>query len=202
MATRGVALLAESRPPATVDDILALARRRAEAPFVMALDSLEDPQNFGTLLRSAEACGVHGVLFPTRRAAPLSPAAIKAAAGATEHLLLAPVDNLAGTLSDLHGHGLRVVAAEETAALNYLEADLRGGLVVVVGSEGRGISAPVRRRVDLSVRIPMRGQVASLNAAVAGSVLLFAISAQRPAAAETSPGSEASPGPQPEPVGG
>ncbi len=179
---QGVALVVEPRRSATLDDILALARQRAEAPLVMALDGLEDPQNFGTLLRSAEACGVHGVLFPTRRAAPLSPAAIKAAAGATEHLLLAPVDNLPGALADLHSHGVRVVAAEEGAALDYLEADLRGPLAIVVGSEGRGISGPVRRRLDLSVRIPMRGRVASLNAAVAGSVLLFAASAQRPAA--------------------
>lgn len=179
---QGVALVVEPRRPATLDDILAVARQRAEAPLVLALDGLEDPQNFGTLLRSAEACGVHGVLFPTRRAAPLSPAAIKAAAGATEHLLLAPVDNLPGALADLHSHGVRVVAAEEGAALDYLEADLRGPLTIVVGSEGRGISGPVRRRLDLSVRIPMRGHVASLNAAVAGSVLLFAASAQRPSA--------------------
>jgi 23S rRNA (guanosine2251-2'-O)-methyltransferase len=186
---QGVALVVEPRSSATLDDVLALARQRAEPLFVLVLDSLEDPQNFGTLLRSAEACGVHGVLFPTRRAAPLSPAAIKAAAGATEHLLLAPLDDLPGALADLHGHGVRVVAAEEGAALDYLEADLRGALAIVVGSEGRGISAPVRRRLDLSVRIPMRGRVASLNAAVAGSVLLFAASAQRPAA----------PGPLPEP---
>jgi 23S rRNA (guanosine2251-2'-O)-methyltransferase len=188
---QGVALVVEPRPAATLDEILALASQRGEQPFVLALDSLEDPQNFGTLLRGAEACGVHGVIFPTRRSAPLSPAAIKAAAGATEHLLLAPVDDLPGTLADLHGHGVRVVAAEEDAALNYLEADLRGGLVIVVGSEGRGVSGPVRRRVDLSVRIPMRGHVASLNAAVAGSVLLFAAAAQRPtreAAADVSGG--------------
>jgi tRNA(Leu) C34 or U34 (ribose-2'-O)-methylase TrmL len=127
--------------------------------------------------------GVHGVIYPTRRAAPLSPAAIKAAAGATEHLLLAAVEDLPGNLADLHSRGLRVVAAEENAALTYADADLRGGLALVVGSEGRGISAPVRRRLDLSVRIPMRGKIGSLNAAVAGSIVLFAVAAQRPAPA-------------------
>ncbi len=140
---------------------------------MLVLDSLEDPQNFGTLLRSGEAVGVHGVVYPTRRAAPLSPSAIKASAGATEHLLLAAVEDLPGTLADLHGRGLRIVAAEEDAALDYADADLRGPIAMIVGSEGKGISAAVRRRIDLSVRIPMRGKIASLNAAVAGSVLLF-----------------------------
>ena len=176
---QGVALVARPRQTADIDAILAHARQRGAPPFVLILDSLEDPQNFGTLLRSAEACAVDGVIYPTRHAAPLSPAAIKASAGATEHLLLAPVDDLAGTLVDLHGHGLRLVGADEDAALDYSEADLRGPLALVVGSEGRGISGPVRRRLDLVVRIPMRGRVASLNAAVAGSILLFAAAGKR-----------------------
>lgn len=177
---QGVALVARPRPIADVESILAAARQREESPFVLVLDSLEDPQNFGTLLRSGEAAGVHGVVYPTHHAAPLSPAAIKAAAGATEHLSLAAVDDLPGTLADLHGRGLRIVAAEEDASLSYAEADLRGPLAIVVGSEGRGISAPIRRRLDLSVRIPMRGRIGSLNAAVAGSILLFAAAQQRP----------------------
>jgi tRNA(Leu) C34 or U34 (ribose-2'-O)-methylase TrmL len=164
-----------------MEQILAAGRARNEPPFVLVLDSLEDPQNFGTMLRSAEAVGVHGVFYPTRRSAPLSPSAIKASAGATEHLLLSAEEDLAATLADLHGRGLRIVAAEEDAAMDYSEADLRGPLAIVVGSEGRGISAAVRRRIDVSVRIPMRGKIASLNAAVAGSVLLFAAAQQRPA---------------------
>ncbi len=176
---QGVALVVRRRPPAGVDDILALARERAQPPLVLVLDSLEDPQNLGTLLRSAEASGVHGVIFPERRAAPLTPAAIKASAGATEHLLLAPVADLAGTLADLRGHGLRAIGADQDAALGYAEADLRGPLALVVGSEGFGIPGQLRRRVDMTVRIPMRGRIASLNAAVAGSVLLFAAAAQR-----------------------
>jgi 23S rRNA (guanosine2251-2'-O)-methyltransferase len=176
---QGVALVATPRRPAGVDDVLARARDRGEAPFVLVLDSLEDPQNLGTLLRSAEACGVHGVFFPTRRAAPLSPAAIKASAGATEHLLLVPVENLGGALADLRSHGLRLIGSDEGAPLLYGEADLRGPLALVVGSEGRGISGALRRRLDMLVRIPMRGRVASLNAAVAGSVLLFTAADQR-----------------------
>ena len=91
-------------------------------------------------------------------------------------------EDLAGALADLHGRGLRIIAAEEDAALSYTEADLRGPLALVVGSEGKGISASVRRRVDLSVRIPMRGKIGSLNAAVAGSIMLFAVAQQRPIA--------------------
>jgi 23S rRNA (guanosine2251-2'-O)-methyltransferase len=122
------------------------------------------------------------VIYPTHRAAPLSAAAIKASAGASEHLLLAPVDDLAATLSDLHTDGLRIVGADEDASLSYAEADLRGPIAIVVGSEGKGMSGPVKRRLDLAVRIPMRGKIESLNAAVAGSILLFAAAQQRPIA--------------------
>jgi tRNA(Leu) C34 or U34 (ribose-2'-O)-methylase TrmL len=146
---------------------------------VLALDSLEDPQNVGTLLRSAEAAGVHGVLFPTHRQAPLTPSAVKASAGAVEHLLLCPVDDLPGALSDLRIRGLRIVGAEAGAPLTARQSDLRGPLAIVVGSEGQGLSPAVRRRCDFVVRIPMRGAIGSLNAAVAGSIMLFEAVAQR-----------------------
>jgi 23S rRNA (guanosine2251-2'-O)-methyltransferase len=185
---QGVALVVAARQFATVDDVLARAIERQEPPFVLALDSLEDPQNVGTLLRSAEAAGVQGVLFPTRRQAPLSPAAVKASAGAVEHLLLVPVDDLAGALTDLHVRGLRIVGAEADAPLTARQADLRGPLALVVGSEGQGLGPAVRRRCDIVVRIPMRGAIGSLNAAVAGSILLFEALAQRdPDAATATP---------------
>ena len=176
---QGVALVVAPRHWATLDDVIVRALERGERPFLLALDSLEDPHNLGSLLRTAEAAGVHGVLFPTRRAAPLSPSAIKASAGAVEHLLLVPVPDLAGSLADLHVRGLRIVGADQAATLSYREADLRGPLVVVVGSEGQGIGPAIRRRLDLSVRIPMHGRIASLNAAVAGSVLLLEAAGQR-----------------------
>jgi 23S rRNA (guanosine2251-2'-O)-methyltransferase len=176
---QGIALVVEPRTFAGLDDVLARAVERGEPPFVLVLDSLEDPQNVGTLLRSAEAAGVHGVLFPTRRQAPLTPAAVKASAGAVEHLLLCPVDDLAGALADLHVRGLRIAAADAEAPLTAGQADLRGPLAIVVGSEGQGISPPVRRRADLGIRIPMRGAIGSLNAAVAGSILLFEAVGQR-----------------------
>src|SRR3990170_163909 len=155
------------------------ALERGERPLILVLDSLEDPHNVGSLLRTAEAAGVHGVMFPTRHAAPLTPSAVKASAGAVEHLLMVPVDDLPAALADLHVRGLRLVAAAADATLTYREADLRGPLALVVGSEGRGLSGPVRRRLDLAVRIPMRGRIASLNAAVAGSVMLLEAAGQR-----------------------
>jgi 23S rRNA (guanosine2251-2'-O)-methyltransferase len=176
---QGVALVVSPRQWATLEDVIVRALERGERPFILALDSLEDPHNLGSLLRTAEAAGVHGVIFPIRRAAPLSPSAVKASAGAVEHLLLVPVSDLPGALADLHIRGLRIVGADQSATLTYREADLRGPLVVVVGSEGQGIGAAIRRRLDLTVRIPMHGRIASLNAAVAGSVLLLEASGQR-----------------------
>ena len=176
---QGVALVVAPRRWATLDEVMVRALERGERPFVLALDSLEDPHNVGSLLRTAEAAGVHGVLFPTRRAAPLTPSAIKASAGAVEHLLLVPVDDLAAALADLQMRGLRIVGADAGAPVTYREADLRGPLTLVVGSEGQGLGAAVRRRLDLIVGIPMPGRVGSLNAAVAGSVVLLEAAGQR-----------------------
>ena len=207
---QGIALVVGPRRFASLDDVLARSLERGEAPFVLVLDSLEDPQNLGTLLRSAEAAGVHGVLFPTRRQAPLTPSAIKASAGAVEHLLLCPVDDLPGALADLHGRGLRVAGAEAEAPLTARQTDLRGPLALVVGSEGQGLGPAIRRRCDTFMRIPMRGAVGSLNAAVAGSILLFEAVAQRdpagtaapprPAPIEADAGWDDAAGPEPEPA--
>ena len=176
---QGVALVSDRRRFATLEDLLARAIERGEPAFALILDSLEDPQNFGSLLRTAEAAGVHGVVFPTRHQAPLSAAAIKASAGAVEHLLLVPVDDLAEALADLHVHGLRIIGSEAEAPLTARQADLRGPVAIVVGSEGQGLGPAVRRRCDAVIRIPMRGRISSLNAAVAGSILLYEASSQR-----------------------
>ena len=182
---QGVALVVAPRHWASLDEVLALARSRGEPPFVLVLDHFEDPQNLGTLLRTAEACGVHGALFPTKGSAPFSPAAIKASAGAIEHLLLVPLADLAAGLVDLHTRGLRIVAADGDAPMIVREADLRGPLAVVIGSEGRGLQSRIRRRVDVMARIPMYGRVASLNASVAGSVFLYEAATQRADAARS-----------------
>ena len=176
---QGIALVVEPRQFASLEDILARAKERGEPPFILVLDSLEDPHNVGSLLRSAEGAGVHGVIFPTHRQAPLSASAVKASAGAVEHLLLYPADDLPATLTDLHGQGVRIVGADGEAPLTARQTDLRGPLAIVVGSEGQGLTPAVRRRCDLVVRIPMRGAIASLNAAVAASVCLFETIRQR-----------------------
>ena len=199
---QGIALVVAPRRFASPDEILALAVERAEPALVLVLDSLEDPQNVGTLLRSAEATGVHGAVFPTHRQAPLSPAAVKASAGATEHLRLAPVDDLPGALADLHVRGLRIVGADGDAPLTAREADLRGPIAIVVGSEGRGLGPAVRRRCDLLVRIPMHGRIESLNAAVAGSILLYEAAAQRRPGEPAGPPSEPAPGEAPDATAG
>ena len=180
---QGLALVVRRRPEVAPEEILARAVSRGEAPFILALDGVEDPQNFGSLIRSAEAVGVHGILMATRGSAPLSPAAIKASAGAVEHLLVARVESLADELTALRLRGIRVVGAEAEAAQDHRGADLRGPICLVIGSEGKGLSPAIRRRIDLYVRIPMVGKVASLNASVAGSILLFEVLGQRPAAA-------------------
>ena len=179
---QGVALVVKRRPEAAPEDLLARAVARGEPPFLLALDGVEDPQNFGSLIRSAEAVGVHGLLIGSKGAAPLSPAAIKASAGAVEHLLVARVENLADELTALRLRGIRVVGAEAEAA------------------QGWGLSPAVRRRVDLFVRIPMAGKVASLNAAVAGSILLFEALGQRPFTAQAVPVPEAPPTASGDPV--
>ena len=176
---QGVALVVAARPLAAVADILARAIERASRPSCWPSTRWRIPRTSGPSCAAPRPPACTGCVFPTRRQAPLTPAAIKASAGATEHLLLAPVDDLTGTLADLHIRGLQVVGTDAGASLTYREADLRGPLVLVIGSEGHGLAPPIRRRCDLLVRIPMRGRIGSLNAAVAGSVLVFESAAQR-----------------------
>jgi 23S rRNA (guanosine2251-2'-O)-methyltransferase len=176
---QGVLLEVGERRWADLDEMLARAAAAGHDPLILVLEHLQDPVNFGTLLRSAEAAGVDGVIFPERGAAPLSGAAVKASAGASEHLQLARVESLGHVLRDLQARGLRVVAADQDATAFAWDTDLGGPLAVVVGSEGEGISGATRRRVDLLVSFPMSGRVASLNAATAGALLLFEVIRQR-----------------------
>jgi 23S rRNA (guanosine2251-2'-O)-methyltransferase len=176
---QGVLLELGERRFGDINEIVATAQRSGGEPFALVLDSLQDPVNLGSLIRAAEAAGVHGVVFPERGAAPLSAAAVKAAAGATEHLPLARVESLGAAIAELKERGLRLVAADERADQLAWEADLTGPIAVAVGSEGSGLSGATRRRCDLLVRFPMAGRVASLNAATAGALLLFEVVRQR-----------------------
>jgi len=171
---QGVAAQVSAYPYADLDDALGRAEERGEAPFLLALDSVQDPQNVGSLLRTAEAVGVHGVIVPERRAAGVTPAVSRASAGAVEHLLVAQVTNLVRALEELKGRGVWVVGVEDVpTAEDYRRVDLNMPLVLVVGGEGPGMRRLVLETCDLVVRIPMRGRVGSLNVSVAGSIVLY-----------------------------
>ena len=176
---QGILLEVGERRWADLDEVLAHAREGQHEPFVLVLEHLQDPTNFGTLLRSAEAAGVDGVIFPERGAAPLSAAAVKSSAGASEHLLIARLPTIGEAIHELKVAGLRLVAADQEAPATAWASDLTGPLAIVVGSEGSGLSGATRRRCDLLVSFPMAGRVASLNAATAGALLLFEVVRQR-----------------------
>ncbi|MBP2655074.1 MAG: putative TrmH family tRNA/rRNA methyltransferase [Firmicutes bacterium] len=162
-----------------LEDILANAERRNEPPFIVLLDELEDPHNVGAILRTAEAAGVHGVLIPKRRSCPLSAAVAKTSAGAVEYVPVARVGNVAQTIDSLKKAGLWVVGADMEGSKEYYRADLSGPVLLVVGSEGRGLGRLTKEACDFLVRIPMKGKVGSLNASVACSLLLYEIFRQR-----------------------
>ena len=177
---QGVLLRASGYPYVGLYDILDAAGEREEAPLVLLLDLLKDPQNVGTLIRTAEAVGVSGVVIQERRAVGITASVVSASSGAVEHLWVAQVTNLANTLSALKEEGLWIAGLEAVEdAQIYHKADLTGPLGVVVGSEGRGMRRLVRERCDFLIELPMRGRVASLNASVAGSVALYEILRQR-----------------------
>ena len=177
---QGVILEASPYPYSRLQDTLALARERSEPPLLLVLDHLEDPQNIGTLLRTAEALGVHGVFLPDRRAASITPAVCNASSGAVEHLLVTEVTNIARTQQELKQQGVWIVGLDDRPeAQELMHSDLSGPLALVVGAEGSGLSRLVRETCDWLVRIPMVGKTGSLNAAVAGSAALVAASSAR-----------------------
>ncbi len=170
---QGIALQASEYPMAAMDDILDKANQQSEPLFMLILDEIQDPQNLGTLLRTAEAVGVHGVVLPFRRTASVTPAVVSASSGAVEHLLIAQV-NLAQAIDELKAKDAWVVGLDGGPDSKPIDqVDLSGNLVIVVGSEGSGMRPLTRKICDHLVRLPMRGKVDSLNAAVAGSVALY-----------------------------
>lgn len=174
-AHQGVVAIVREREFLDMEDLL----DGPEPRLVLALDGVEDPQNLGALLRTAEAAGVDSVLFTERRSAPLSPVAIKASAGAAEHLRLARVVNLVRALETLKERNLWVVGLDERGTQDYDRFDFTANTVVVLGREGAGLHDLVRRTCDHLLRIPMAGQVASLNVSAAGAVVLYEAARQR-----------------------
>lgn len=171
---QGVALEVDSYPYVDLTTCLTCAAASGESPLLLLLDQLQDPQNLGTLIRTAEAMGTHGIVIPERRAAQITPAVCNVTAGAVEHMAVAQVTNLSRTIETLQRENVWVVGLDAQPEVQPLaQADLGGALAVVVGSEGRGLSRLVREKCDFLVRIPMFGLVESLNAAVAGSIVLY-----------------------------
>ena len=177
---QGIAAEADPFPYVTLDRVLEIGTERGEPALVLVLDSLQDPQNFGTLLRTAQACGVHGVLIPEHRAVGVTPGVSNASAGAVEHLAVARVTNLARALRSVKDHGVWVYGLAAEASDPYWQVDLRGPVALVVGSEGHGLSRLVRETCDGVITIPMTPHaVESLNAAVAGSLVVYDAFRQR-----------------------
>ncbi|MBO5534039.1 MAG: 23S rRNA (guanosine(2251)-2'-O)-methyltransferase RlmB [Clostridia bacterium] len=162
----------------TIEDIFALAAERKEEPFIVVLDGITDPHNLGAIIRSAECAGAHGVIIPSRRAVGLTPSAVKASAGAVEHIPVVRETNLSRTLESLKKDGCWVFGTAMDGK-NYRNADYSGPVVLVIGSEGEGISKLVSEHCDDMVTIPLYGKIDSLNASVAAGIILFAIAEKR-----------------------
>jgi 23S rRNA (guanosine2251-2'-O)-methyltransferase len=183
-AHQGVVALVRPQELLSIEDLFAPdPSRTGTARLVLALDGIEDPQNLGALLRVADGAGVDGVILTERRSAPLSAAALKASAGAAEHLRIARVVNLVRALEDLKRINLWIVGLDERAGTDYDQFDLTGNCVLVLGREGAGLHDLVRRTCDHLLRIPMAGGVSSLNVSAAGAVVLYEAARQRRSAA-------------------
>jgi len=177
---QGVMLDASQYPYTGLSDILASIPEAETPALLLVLDLIQDPQNLGSLLRTAEAVGVQGVIIQQRRAAHITAAVVNASAGAVEYLAIARVNNIAQTIVDLKAAGIWVAGLDQNPGAHTCSAtDLTGPLAIVVGSEGRGLRRLVRERCDFLVELPMYGQVTSLNAAVAGSIVLYEALRQR-----------------------
>ena len=162
-----------------VEEIIAAARERGEDPLLLLLDSIEDPQNLGALLRTADAAGVHGILLPRRHSVPLTETVARVSAGALEYVPVARIGNIAQTMRALKEQGFWIAGADMAGEEMYDRANLTGALVLVIGSEGRGMSRLTRDLCDFTVRLPMRGKINSLNASAAGAILMYEALRQR-----------------------
>lgn len=172
---QGIAMECSGYPYSALSNILTRAQKRHEPPLILILDTLQDPQNLGTLLRTAEVVGVHGVLLPHRHTATVTPAVVSASSGASEHLLIAKT-NLAQAIQQLKEQGVWVIGLENSPEAGLPnQTRLDGPVALVVGNENQGMRKLVRESCDLLLRFPMRGKVDSLNAAAAGSVALYLV---------------------------
>lgn len=158
-----------------VKDILDDAKKKGEAPFIIILDELEDPHNLGSIIRTAETCGVHGIIIPKRRNVGVTPTVYKSSVGAVEHVKIAKVTNINNTIDELKEQGIWVYGADIEGREYSYEVDFSGPCALIIGSEGRGISKLTLKKCDKLVRIPMIGKINSLNASVAGGIMMYEV---------------------------
>lgn len=162
-----------------IEDILNEAKKRKEEPFVLILDGIEDPHNLGSIIRTAETAGVHGVIIPKRRAVSVNSTVNKASAGAVEHMKIARVTNISDAIEELKQAGLWVCGTAVDTNKYYYNQDLTGPLAIVIGNEGKGIGEKVKKNCDFLVKIPMKGKVQSLNASVSTGIVVYEAVKQR-----------------------
>ncbi len=161
------------------EDILEYAKKKGEPPFIIVLDEIEDPHNFGSIIRTAEICGVHGIIISKRRNVGITPAVYKSSAGAVEYMKICKVTNLNNIIEKLKKRNIWVYGADMNGQSYCFDVDFNGAVALVIGSEGRGISKSIKEKCDMLVKIPMYGNIASLNASVAGGILMYEILKQR-----------------------
>ncbi|MBQ6380469.1 MAG: 23S rRNA (guanosine(2251)-2'-O)-methyltransferase RlmB [Clostridia bacterium] len=175
---QGVAAFCAAHEYCSLEDIFAYAEQKAEAPFIIICDEIEDPHNLGAIIRTAEAVGAHGVVIPKRRSAALSGIVAKTSAGALEYVKVARVTNLPAALEEMKKKNVWLYCSDMDGQ-DYRQADYTGGVGLVVGSEGKGVSRLVKQKCDVVVSLPMKGKINSLNASVAAAVLMYAIAEGR-----------------------
>ena len=162
-----------------VEDILEYAKQKNEDPFILILDGIEDPHNLGSIIRTAETAGCHGVIIPKRRTAQVNSTVSKVSAGATAYVKVARVNNLNDTIRKLKDSGLWIIGTDGSAKTMYYNQDLKGPLAIIIGSEGFGMSKLVKDNADILVKIPMKGQITSLNASVSAGIVIYEAVKQR-----------------------
>ncbi|TDQ34691.1 23S rRNA (guanosine(2251)-2'-O)-methyltransferase RlmB [Aureibacillus halotolerans] len=176
---QGVAALVAAYTYSSIDDILAKAEKKGELPFVLLLDELEDPHNLGSILRTADATGVHGVVIPKRRAVGLTQTVAKTAAGAMEYVPVARVTNISRTIDELKERGFWIAGTAADGDTDYRALDVNMPFGLVIGNEGKGMSRIVKEKCDFLVSLPMKGNVSSLNASVAAALLMYEVFRKR-----------------------
>ena len=159
----------------SVEDIVEEAKKRNEQPFILILDGIEDPHNLGSIIRTAETAGVHGIIIPKRRAAAVNSTVNKTSAGAVEYMKIARVNNITDSIKKLKEEGLWICGTDINTKTYYYDQDLTGPIGIVIGNEGQGMSEKVRKNCDFLVKIPMKGKVTSLNASVSAGIIIYEV---------------------------